>query len=176
MNQNKLKYCFRGILGAVCFLTAIDASGQTDSKWWKRDVKNDADSVTVETKIDSMVVADSVKIYPFPISERMGVLVINADSAITAIDGEWKAAEKTLSGYRIQIHFGNLESARAIRAKCRKEMELDRIYLESIAPNYSVAVGDYRTRWEAELALGDLKKHYPDALLVPSEINLPDLD
>jgi len=47
--------------------------------------------------------------------------------------------------------------------------------LESIAPNYSVAVGNYRDRWEAELALDKLIRLYPNALIVPSEIALPKL-
>lgn len=172
MIQTEITYCIRGFFSVSFLLFSIIALGQTDSRWWKRDVKNPADSLSV----DSLIYPDTLKVYPFPISDKRGELTVNIDSAITAIDSLWKSEEKTLNGYRIQIHFGNLESARAIRAKCRKEMEISRVYLESIAPNYSVAVGDYRSRWEAELELGELKRYYPDALLIPSKINLPDLD
>ena len=54
-------------------------------------------------------------------------------------------------------------------------MDHGRIYLEAISPNYSVAVGDYRDRWEAEHALSELSKTYRDALIIPAEIELPEL-
>ena len=97
------------------------------------------------------------------------------DSAITSLYIEAADKETVLNGYRIQIYFGDLESARAVRAKCRKQLNHDRIYLESISPNYSVALGDYRDRWEAELALSSLKRKYRDALIIPAEIKMPDL-
>ena len=97
------------------------------------------------------------------------------DSAITSLFLEAAEKEVVLKGYRIQIYFGDLVSARSVRAKCRKQLDHDRIYLESITPNYSVALGDYRDRWEAEIALSNLKIKYRDALIVPAEINMPDL-
>ena len=54
-------------------------------------------------------------------------------------------------------------------------MDLDRIYLTSIAPNYSVEIGDFRNRWEAELTLNELKKHFEGAIIRESKINLPEL-
>ena len=98
------------------------------------------------------------------------------DSAITSLYLESANQEPVINGFRIQIYFGDLESARAVRAKCRKSLDHNRIYLESITPNYSVAVGDYRDRWEAEIALSEYVKKYRDALIIPSEIKLPELD
>ncbi len=98
------------------------------------------------------------------------------DSAITSLYNESADQDPVINGFRIQIYFGDLESARAVRAKCRKSMDHSRIYLESITPNYSVAIGDYRDRWEAEIALAKYKKAYRDALIIPAEIALPDLD
>jgi hypothetical protein len=172
MNLTILKYCSRGIFLFFFLSSSLFASGQTESKWWKRDVQEEADL----TIVDSLIITDTIKKYPFYVSPVKGTLTVHADSAINAIDSIWMTEEKILNGYRIQIHFGTLESSRKERAKCRKEMGIDQIYLESIAPNYTVAIGDYRTRWEAETALRELKGAYPDALLVPAEINLPDLD
>ena len=91
--------------------------------------------------------------------------------------GAWRAWSDVEDGIHLAFYeFGDLESARAVRAKCRKSMDHSRIYRESITPNYSVAIGDYRDRWEAELALAKYKKSYRDALIVPAEIALPDLD
>lgn len=171
MNQTNLKYCFRVIFLGGFFISSLSALGQTDSKWWKRDIPEPSDS----TVVDTLIFSDTIKKYPFLVSTEKGSITIIADSAINAIDSMWMAEEKVLNGYRIQIHFGNLESARAIRAKCRKEMKLERIYLTSIAPNYSVEIGDFRNRWEAELTLNELKKHFKGALIRESVINLPEL-
>ena len=52
-------------------------------------------------------------------------------------------------------------------------MELERIYLTSIAP-CSVEIGDFRNRWEAELTLNELKKQFKGAPIREC-INLPEL-
>ena len=171
MNQMNLKYCFRVIFVGFFFISSLSALGQADSKWWKRNIAELSDS----TAVDSLIFSDTIKKYPFLVSPEKGSLTIFSDSAIIAIDSMWRAEEKVLNGFRIQIHFGSLESARAVRAKCRKEMELDRIYLTSIAPNYSVEIGDFRNRWEAELTLNELKEHFKGAVIRESEINLPKL-
>ena len=148
-------------------LSGLHMSAQKNTPWWK---SSPEDTLKVDTlQLDSSLIA-------LPERSGRGDLVINMDSAITSIDEIASNEVKTLMGYRIQLHFGDLESSRAVRAKCRRAMGDRRVYLESIAPNYSVEVGDYRTRWEGEIALSDLKKMYPDALLVPSAIQLPDLD
>ena len=148
-------------------LSGLHMSAQKSTPWWKSAQKD-------TLKVDSLQIDSSL--ISLPEKTGRGELVINMDSAITSIEEIASKEMKATMGYRIQLHFGDLESSRAVRAKCRREMGDRRVYLESIAPNYSVAVGDYRTRWEGEVALSDLKKKYPDALLVPSVIQLPDLD
>ncbi|MEZ7836578.1 MAG: SPOR domain-containing protein [Flavobacteriales bacterium] len=110
-----------------------------------------------------------------PVKDGYGSVVIHMDSALTEIDAKAFSETHTLKGYRIQIYFGDLETARAVRAKCRNRWKGSHVYLESIAPNYSVVVGDFRNRWEAESALPRLKKLYPSALIIPTDIELPKL-
>ena len=153
----------------VCLLFDFEAQAQIGKN--KRTQKTDtifADSTTVDSTTRSLI--------PLPEKIGSGDFVLNMDSSITSLYFESANQKPVINGFRIQIYFGDLESARAVRAKCRKSLDHNRIYLESITPNYSVAVGDYRDRWEAEIALSEYLKTYRDALIIPSEIKLPELD
>tara|TARA_B000000532_G_scaffold62931_1_gene49604 strand:- start:5738 stop:6187 length:450 start_codon:yes stop_codon:yes gene_type:complete len=135
-------------------------------------VINEADTLSRDSlSIDSI----SKKVIPLPIRAETGDLVVNMDSTITLLYLESKSETKAVNGFRVQIYFGDLESAREIRAKCRKTLGDLGVYLISISPNYSVSVGNFRDRWEAELVLKELKKTYRQALIVPAEIELPEL-
>ena len=153
----------------ICFFVTVDTLGQIG--------KNKRRTTVIDTLHADSLQIDSTQttLIPLPKKTGNGRFVLNMDSAITSLYLESAEQEAVINGYRIQIYFGNLESARAVRAKCRKQLDHDRIYLESITPNYTVLLGDYRDRWEAELALSSLKKKYQDALIVPAEIKMPDL-
>jgi hypothetical protein len=124
----------------------------------------------IET-VDSVNFIDGIEVLEKRIG--MGHVQIYMDSAIMDINANALDEVKHLKGYRVQIHFGDLESAREVRAKCRRQLAGEKVYLESIAPNYTVSVGNYRDRWEAEFELGELKKRYPNSLIVPTDIETP---
>ena len=174
-----------------CFLCARPISAQSDSSWWKSifrtncdTTQNESNNINNEDSIlnNTLIIeierdsSEFIKTLPsLPINDGNGSVIIHMDSALTEIDLKAVSETHSLKGYRVQIHFGNLESARAVRANCRKRLAGRRVYLESVAPNYSVVVGDFRNRWEAESALPRLKKLYPSALIIPTDIELPKL-
>ena len=169
MKYSVFKYFTQVPLLLVCLLFAFDTHAQRGkNRRAHKTVTIVADSTTIDSTICSLV--------SLPEKVGSGNFVLNMDSAITSLYLESADQDPVINGFRIQIYFGDLESARAVRAKCRKSLNHNRIYLESITPNYSVAVGDYRDRWEAEIALSEYLKKYRDALIIPSEINLPELD
>ena len=177
-----------------CCLNMSSFSAQNNHSWWKNIFRSECDTtqseIINEVEIDTISNIGSVEfgtliqhdslfleqsLPQLPVREGAGNVVIYMDSTLTELNLATLNESPTLKGYRVQIHFGELESARAVKAKCRKQLSGNTVYLESIAPNYSVVVGDYRDRWEAEIALVRLKKLYPRALIVPSEIELPKL-
>ena len=93
---------------------------------------------------------------------------------LRTLDSLDKADPKPLQGYRIQIYFGDLQEARAIRAAFRRDHPREACLLMPIAPNYAVTVGNYRDMWSAQRALrdGDVGD-WRHALVIPSPINLP---
>ena len=172
LSKMKTNLCYLNIkvvVAILCLFVTVDTLGQI--------VKNKRRANVIDTlQVDSLQIdSTQTTLIPLPEKTGKGKFVLNMDSAITSLYLEAAEQEAVINGYRIQIYFGDLESARAVRAKCRKQLDHDRIYLESITPNYTVVLGDYRDRWEAELALSSLKKKYRDALIVPAEIKMPDL-
>jgi hypothetical protein len=68
--------------------------------------------------------------------------------------------------YKIQVYSGNSEGAKKALADCKIEFkELDATIVFN-TPNYKVWVGNFKTRIEAEKHIVDLKKKYPNYLLI----------
>lgn len=100
----------------------------------------------------------------------------NLPPAIAKIDSLSKVQPNPLQGFRVQIYFGDLQQARAIRAGFRRDHPGADCQLMAIDPNYAVTVGNYRDRWTAEKALrDDILVNWPRALVVPCEIDFPRL-
>ena len=95
-------------------------------------------------------------------------------TGLAALDSMDKANPKPLEGHRIQIYFGDLQEARAVRAAFRREHPNVACQLVPITPNYAVTVGNYRDVWSAQRALrdGDVGT-WQHALVIPSTIDLP---
>ena len=71
-------------------------------------------------QFDSIHVVDEIDVLEKRIG--MGNVQIYMDSSIMSINANALVKVKHLKGYRVQIHFGDLESAREVRAKCRHEL------------------------------------------------------
>ncbi|CAM3495887.1 Sporulation related domain-containing protein [Flavobacterium longum] len=68
--------------------------------------------------------------------------------------------------YKIQIYNGDSENAKKALIDFKKEFKsLDGTIVFS-TPVYKVWVGNFRSRIEAERSLSDLRKKYPNALLI----------
>ena len=96
------------------------------------------------------------------------------DSRIQSLDSLGKSEAKPIQGYRIQIYFGSLSEARAVKASFRKDFPEVSCQLLPISPNYAVTVGNFRNQWEARRALdsGEVGQ-WTNALVIPSEIDFP---
>ena len=93
------------------------------------------------------------------------------------LDSLDKADPSPLQGWRIQIYFGNLQDARAVRAAFRKDHPQVACQLLPIAPNYAVTVGNYRDTWAAQRALRDGEiGRWNNPLVIQNPIDLPPLD
>lgn len=118
-----------------------------------------------------------------------GSLIINQDPAIDSLisryvisKGKLKTKENTagMEGFRIQIYYSSVRTAREEAAKIRGDFMSkfpDIIsYLGYVEPGwFMVRVGDYRTKAEGYKDLVAIRKEFPNAYPVPAIINFPEL-
>lgn len=68
--------------------------------------------------------------------------------------------------YKIQVFSGNSEKAKTTLSECKRDFEnLDATIIFN-TPNYKVWVGNFKTRIDAERNLIEVKKNYPNALII----------
>ncbi|WP_418264746.1 SPOR domain-containing protein [Flavobacterium faecale] len=68
--------------------------------------------------------------------------------------------------YKIQVFSGSSEGAKKTLADCKQDFrELEGTIIFN-TPNFKVWIGNFRTRIEAERHLIEIKKKYPNSLLI----------
>ena len=72
------------------------------------------------TIVDSLIISDTIKKYPFNVSPVKGTLTVHADSAINAIDSIWMTEKKILNGYKFRFTLGLFESSKKRKSKVPK--------------------------------------------------------
>jgi hypothetical protein len=125
----------------------------------------------------------------FERSGAVGKLTIIQDSAVDTLISRYiisknkirtREGNQGIWGVRIQIYYSSVRAAREESAKIRADFisKFPDIvsYAEYEEPGwFMVRVGDYRTRAEGYKDLLMIRKGFPNAYLVPSVINYPDL-
>ena len=85
-----------------------------------------------------------------------------------------------ISGFRIQIFFdsgtNSKTNAQGIYEGFRAKYPDVAAYLTFKAPNYKVRVGDFRTKLDAQRFLNEINTEYPNAWIIPEQINLPKVE
>ena len=100
----------------------------------------------------------------------------NMPDTLRSLDSLAKLNPAPLQGFRVQIYFGDLQEARAVRAAFNRACPDVASHLHPIDPNYAVTVGNFRDAWSAQRAVqsGALGT-WDNVLVIPSEIDLPAL-
>jgi len=118
------------------------------------------------------------------ISSGPGQLTLVQDPSIDTLISRYILANRFLKGgmegYRIQIFRNSTRTAREESNKVRADFMVSfpdiTSYIEYAEPGwFLVKVGDFRTKMEGTKSLYMIRKKYPNAYLVPSIINFPDL-
>lgn len=84
-----------------------------------------------------------------------------------------------IDGYRIKIYFGSgansRQDANQTKARFLQKFPKENVYVNWNTPNYTTTVGDYRTKMDAEKFLKEMSSYFPEGFIVPSKIELPEL-
>lgn len=100
--------------------------------------------------------------------------VVLADERIQILDDYVKENPLTLTGFRIQLVFGNRTTVNNAKSKFYGRFSGTPLYESYLAPNFRLRVGDFFTRLQAEAFLNEVRAAFPNAYIVNDRINIPD--
>ena len=132
------------------------------------------------TTKDTTILSDSIPSLNFN-SGNQGKIIVNKSQKLDEIT-RFVSKNKTtidkarINGYRIQIYFNEDKStALGQKATFLSSYSDHKAYLDYLAPNYRVRVGNFRTRLEAEQLKQELLSRYPTCIVIEDLIELPEL-
>lgn len=93
---------------------------------------------------------------------------------------QWEQSkQKGIDGYRIRIFSDSGPNAKAgfdeAKAKFMNINDDIKIHESFVYPNYKIYVGDFRTRTDALKVLSAIEWRFPDAFIVQTKINFPNI-
>ena len=125
-------------------------------------VKNNGDSVNYS------VGGGEVKIIQDERLDKIGAFLRTGEGTVEGVK---------IDGYRVLIFFDQDKSlAEQRKAAFMSAFPEHRTYVDYVAPNYRVRVGNFRSRLEAESLKADLIVEFTTALVVADKIDLPVLE
>jgi hypothetical protein len=87
------------------------------------------------------------------------------------------ATNPQITGYRVQLFFDtNKNTVDNARSRFVSMFPKVDTYVEFVAPNYFLKVGDFRTQVEAEKVKDQVNSSFPTSFVVKEKVNLPRID
>jgi len=106
---------------------------------------------------------------PFLAAAQTTNINVNQDPRFEKILNEKRKINALLVAneyYKIQIYSGDTETAKTTLYAAKNEFKDYDATIIFNTPNYKVLIGNFRTRIEAERNLTEVKKIYPNSLLI----------
>lgn len=176
----------RFLMTLMALLVFSSAAQAQEDSWWKKLFKKETvdemektpseekeviDYTQPETETPSVEESkDTITLSKPAVLQQRGDVRITEPKGFASLDSLFRENPPVIEGYRIQIFFGDLQTARGERANFLKRSIDTPCYLVQNPPNFVVQVGNYRTQLEAHRYLNELKEIYPSARIIPTEI------
>jgi len=128
--------------------------------------------------IKDTVLVDTICELDFNTTEKGSVIIIKDErlDQITEFIGRKKESIEgtVIDGYRIQIFFAESRTiAQTQKASFINLYEQHKAYIDYLAPNYRIRVGNFRTKLQAEKFKQELISTYPTSIVLEDKIELP---
>ncbi len=98
-----------------------------------------------------------------------GEINIQQDKRIEDLLALYRASNENGEFYRIQVGFGTFQLAQKIKSQVDIDFPDWYSKIDFESPSYRVRVGRFRTKLEAEKRLIEVRKKYPEAMLLKPE-------
>lgn len=101
------------------------------------------------------------------ISAQTGTVHIEQDDKINQLLTSYKThLKKNTDYYRVQVGFGSHDKAQKIKADVELDFPTLPISIDFDSPTYRVRVGKFKNKLTAERKFIEIRKKYPDAMLL----------
>ncbi len=104
-----------------------------------------------------------------------GNLRIEASASVdelVAQKKEYNKLQNSYPGYKIQIYYGSEKECYEIKEEFNSLFPKIQTSIIFSTPQWKLQVGNYRTRLEADESIQSIKKEYPSAIVLATEIEL----
>jgi hypothetical protein len=149
----------------------------TTAKSQSRDKKNkeyEEDISSIRPKYDSAQKAKEGEAQP-----KVDLAVVPANDITKRLNTRLDSLEKMSSGvknsngFRILVYSGrSSKEVQEAKTKVYQNLPQTSIYIDFKSPNQRVKVGDCLDRIEAYSLYGKLKKHFPNAVIIPDNVTV----
>ncbi|MFD2100800.1 SPOR domain-containing protein [Flagellimonas iocasae] len=107
----------------------------------------------------------------FQLSAQEGTVSIQQDPRIDQLVKLYTEVNSKAEFYQIQVGFGNYQKAQNLKNQVDIDFPGWYSKIEFESPTYRVRLGRFRTKLEAERKYLEVRKKYPDAMLLKPEGN-----
>ncbi|MCU0440531.1 MAG: SPOR domain-containing protein [Raineya sp.] len=122
-------------------------------------------TLEIKTNSENLDLPDSLLAFNMDITKKLNKMLDYVPEKVTV--------KISKPGYRVQVYVGK-DRNDASRAKGRalNMQKEEEAYLDYDRPNYRVKVGNFLTREDARELYKYLKRHFPDAMIVPDQVTV----
>lgn len=154
-----------GLFAALILLSGTTVIGQED--WLKYPGATPETERPNHVQLNYGAKKGKVTLHQDARIEKLGEFVRSGESTVEGVK---------IDGYRIVIFFDQDKSVVSQqKANFLARYNDYRAYVDYVAPNYRVRVGNFRTKLEAESLKAELLPYFPTAVVVEDKIQLPNL-
>jgi hypothetical protein len=164
----------RNLLLVVIFGSFLPVFGQENESW--KLFPGNADSSKHTTISDQ-----KIKTFNLNFSDKKGEVKVTKDDRIQALSEFVGTPQKSdpgvkIKGYRVQVFFdSDKDLVNQKRSEYLASHRENAAYVDYLAPNFRLRVGNFRTRLQAQQWEHELILSFPDAIIVEDWIDLPQL-
>lgn len=136
---------------------------------------------TVKRQSNGTSIQQRGSFFQFSQQGKQGDVKVSKDSRIDALStfvGTPQNGNSTvkIKGYRIQASLDRDKNRiNQLRAEYLSRFSEQPAYIDFLAPNFRLRIGDFRSKLDAHAYLDKIKAIFPDAVIVMDDIDLPRL-
>ncbi|MEO1487245.1 MAG: SPOR domain-containing protein [Bacteroidota bacterium] len=101
-----------------------------------------------------------------------GSITIEQDAKIEQLLNLYSKVNSNIGHYQIQVGFGSYQKAQNLKTRVESDFPGWYSKIEFESPTYRVRLGKFKTKLEAERKFLEVRKKYPEAMLLKPEKNI----